>query len=161
MNMRWLLGLCFLICFCAITSAKDDQANDRTFQLANGRFWNSLPENDEVRGVFLVGIRDGWEFRAETEGTALGMVINALRSDSSITFGELTQMVNDTYRQPENRSLPVGWVLMASMAIQRGETTKERVFPALRSHLSKCFDNSRVVPMSEIDPISTIREVSP
>lgn len=108
-----------------------------------------------------MGITDGWELRGETENSAMGMVLNALRSDSSITFGELAQMVNSTYRQPENRSLPVGWVLMASMAVQRGETTKEREFPALRRHLSKCLDTSRIVPGSEINPLDTIRQVSP
>ena len=61
MNMRWLLGLCVLICFCAATSARDDQASDRTLRLANGRYWNSLPESDETRAVFVVGIIDGWE----------------------------------------------------------------------------------------------------
>jgi hypothetical protein len=158
--MRWLLGLCFLMCFCATTSARDDQADERTLELTNGRFWNSLPESDEIRAVFIKGIIDGWKLRGETEGSIKGSVLLALTPGSGFTFGELVQMVNDAYRQPENRSLPVGWVLMASMAIHRGETTKERVFPALRRHLSKCLDVSRRVPMSEINPIDTINAAS-
>jgi hypothetical protein len=132
-------------------------AADETFRLKNGRFWASLPS--ETQPMYLAGIVEGWELRADTEELVQGKVINALRRGGSVTYSELARMVSTAYSSAENLSLPIGWVLMADLAIQRGETTIEAVFPALRRHLSSISARKGGVESPGISPIDAILEV--
>jgi len=130
-----------------------------TYGMKNGRFWNALPDDSE-RSLFLTGLEDGWSLRGHTESTVLGKVILALHPcGSRITFGEEAEMITATYKEPENRSLPIGWVMMAESAIQCGQTTSSAVFPALRKHLAdisgKTVGGDALIP---IDVISSVSE---
>ena len=111
-----------------------------TLSKRNGRFWNALPTSVSVRELFLMGITEGWDLRtAEDEEVPGKMLIAFSPGGSSVMFTELVEMVNAAYSAPENRSLPVGWVLMAEMAVVRGSTTRDLVYPALRKHLATLF----------------------
>lgn len=106
--------------------------------------------------MFLEGIDDGWTLRQQTEDSTSGKVIKALSSCGSLTYAELAEMITAAYNEPENRTLPIGWVMMADIAIQCGRTTRDAVFPALRRHLA----DSSATEGSAISPIDTILSVS-
>jgi hypothetical protein len=138
-----------------------EEAAGKTFGMQNGRFWNDLTDND-ARTLFLIGIFEGWQLRVRTEDSVTGKVIDAL-SPCGSSFGELAEMVTTVYKEPENRTLPVGWVLMASVKIQCGQTTHDRVFPVLRKHLAAVLaavSGTKGVPGSVLDPIDAILSVS-
>ena len=135
-----------------------EEATGKTFGMQNGRFWNDLAD-DQAHALFLIGIFDGWQLRGHTEDTVLGKVITAM-SPCGSSFGELAEMVTTAYKEPENRTLPVGWVLMASIQIQCGRTTRDAVFPALRKHLGTFSGTTKGVPGSVLDPIDVILSVS-
>jgi len=127
-----IIGL-LSICCGPLLGQKADM--EQTRGLRNGRFWNSIGES--TRLSFLNGMADGWEMehRAEIqEHSSLTILGKAWVSD--LTYGEMSKMVTKTYQQPENLTLPIGWVALASLAIQRGETTQDTVFPALRKFLA-------------------------
>jgi hypothetical protein len=107
--------------------------------------------------MFLEGVYDGWHLR-ETEDTIDGKMVHILAASkgSSLSFEELAEMVNAAYSDPENRSLPVGWVMLADLAIQRGETSRDRVFPALLRHLAAISEKTHGARPSEVSPIDTI-----
>lgn len=65
-------------------------------------------------------------------------------------------MVNLAYEDPENLSLPVGCVVMASFAVQRGETTREPVFAALRKFLADLLSRPGNKYGSESSPVDVI-----
>ena len=131
---------------------------DETYGMKNGRFWNALADDSE-RPLFLLGFEDGWSLRGHTESTVLGKVITALHPcGNSITYGEESEMITATYKEPENRNLPIGWVLMADSAIQCGRTTRDAVFPALRKHLADI--SGKTVGVDALIPIDVISSVS-
>ena len=132
-------------------------AADGTFGLKNGRFWASLPR--EAQPLYLEGIVDGWALRGHTEEIVQGKVILALKSGASITYSELAQMVTAAYSSVENLSLPIGWVLMADLSIQRGETSIDAVLPALRRHLASISGRKGGVESPGISPIDAIMAV--
>ena len=67
-------------------------------------------------------------------------------------------MITAAYKEPENRSLPVGWVMMTDFAIQCGRTTSDVVFPALRKRVADMAN--KTVSGSAISPIDVISSVS-
>jgi hypothetical protein len=69
-------------------------------------------------------------------------------------------MITAAYNEPENRTLPIGWVMMADLAIQCGHTTRDAVFPALRRHLADISEAGKRTEGSAISPIDTILSVS-
>lgn len=132
---RTFATLILLISILSRGAIAADKDGAETFGLKNGRFWNTLPEGS-ARPLFLLGILDGWELRGQTEDEVSGKVILALSPCGTIETEELAEMVTAAYKEPENRNLPVGWVMMANFAIQCGRTTRDVVFPALRKHLA-------------------------
>ena len=84
-----------------------------------------------VRTIFLVAMIDGWTLRDNVEDIVRGDVIGAMKA-TGMQYGDLMLMVDAAYAHAENLSLPVGWVVMASLAVQRGETTTDVVLVALR-----------------------------
>jgi hypothetical protein len=74
-----------------------------------------------------------------------------------ITYEEIAELIASDFRSPENRALPVGWVLLAELAIHRGDTTRELVLPALHKRL--LFIMSAHPPI-DFSPIPNIRSVS-
>ena len=107
--------------------------SDQTLYLRNGKFWSSLPT--ETQSIFLMGVVDGWKLRGDTEELVRGKVALALVPGGNVSYGEMARMVTTAYADPINMSLPIGWVLMAELAVQRGEATNEAVLAALRRHL--------------------------
>lgn len=152
--MKLLLLFLLATVFLALTCTAADRDNLETFGLKNGRFWNEIPK--EARSLFLLGIFDGWELRGHSENEIPGKVLLAL-SGPHVPMGELAEMLDEAYSHPENRSLPVGWVVLADRAIQRGETTPDLVFPALRKQLAERLAGT--VSGDAISPIDTIRSV--
>jgi hypothetical protein len=129
---------------------------DKTYRLKNGRYWNSLPPESEgpYRLVFLTGILDGWELSEQTKEAILGKYIIVWDASGRFTTDELTVMITATYQQSENVNLPVGWVAMACLAVERGETTKDTIMLALRKHLAGL--SGRTVYGHDADPVDII-----
>ena len=157
MKSRILTALLLLPLIWGVRSIGADN-DDQTYGMKNGRFWNALPDDSE-RSLFLLGLEDGWSLRGHTESTVLGKVILALHPcGSRVTFGEEAEMITAAYKEPENRSLPIGWVMMAGSAIQCGQTTSNAVFPALRKHLAGI--SGKTVGGDSLIPIDVISSVS-
>jgi hypothetical protein len=153
-----VLGVMILLFLATLVGAGDGANDDQTLGMKNGRFWNTLTTDSE-RTLFVLGLQDGWSLRGNTEDTVSGRVILAFHPcNSSMTYGEEVEMISAAYREPENRGLPVGWVLMASSAIHCGKTTSSSVFPALRRHLAEI--SSKTSTGGELAPIDTILSVS-
>src|SRR5260370_5725930 len=132
MNTKlWIVGL---FCCTSLLGQEFDKDADKTFSLLNGRYWTKL--EPEQRPFFLAGMVDGWTFRKETEETVQGNVINAWGAAGNLKYSEMVKMIDLAYAEPENLTLPVGWVVMASMAIQRGDTTRDVVLSALRRFMA-------------------------
>jgi hypothetical protein len=129
-----------------------------TFGESNGRLWTQLSDNE--RPILLRGILDGWKLRGESEDRVLDQVLTAMNVGGSINYGELVRMVDLAYSDSQNLTLPVGWVLMGSLAIQRDETTRDVVLPALRRHLADVTFSGTPVTNIEVNPIDTILSVS-
>ncbi len=111
----------------------------------------------EVRSTYVEGIMHGWALRQETEDAVDVNVFLALTSGNvSLTYGELAEMITAAYRLPDNRTLPIGWVMLAEMAVHRGETTEALVFPALRQRLLKVSDKNSTMVGSQASPIDAI-----
>jgi len=129
---------------------------DQTFNLKNGRLWLSLPD-DETRSVFLMGQFDGWNLLRNTEKEIKTAVLVVMGHGGPLTMVELAAMVTKAYAAPENLSLPIGWVVMASLAVQRGEVSGDVAFAALRKFLTGLTSraNGRVIG-SEMNPIDLI-----
>src|SRR6266446_3248423 len=132
--------------------ASSQTASDATLRLRNGRFWSTVPL--ETQSLFLMGIVDGWKLRGDTEELVRGKVALALLPGGSVSYGDMAKMVSAAYADPANISLPIGWVLIAELAVQRGEVTNEEALQALRKHL----EDGEVDPpgVSPIDAILNI-----
>lgn len=98
---------------------------------------------------------DGWSLRQETEEEVPGKVLAATIPCGTVQYAELAEMVTTAYSEPENRNLPVGWVMLADIAIECGRTTSNLVFPALRAHLAKEASGSSISPIDTINSVST------
>lgn len=133
--------------------------SDETYGLKNGRFWNHLPS--DVQPSFLVGTLEGWRLRQSRETLITVKEIKAFTTSARFTTGDLADMLTSVYGDPENLELPIGWVIMACYAVQRGETTREAVFMALRKHLSNELQRKDAHPVNEVDPIDIIRNSRP
>lgn len=146
--MRKLL----VVLICSAGLASSQTASDATLRLRNGRFWSTVPP--EAQSIFLMGIVDGWKLRGDTEELVRGKVALALIPGGNVSYGEIANMVSLAYADPANISLPIGWVLIAELAIQRGEATTEEALQALRKHL----EEGEVDPpgVSPIDAIMNI-----
>jgi hypothetical protein len=129
-----------------------------TFGESNGRFWTRLADNE--RPMFLLGILNGWKLRGETEDRVASPVLTAMTFGAAISYSELVRLVDSAYTDSQNLTLPVGWVLMGSLAVQRGETTPDVLLPALRRHLADVSLRGTPVTNVEVDPIDTILFVS-
>jgi hypothetical protein len=130
----WIVGL-----FCCVSllgqEQKSNNETDKTFELLNGHDWTKLTSNERL--FLLTGLADGWTFREETEDTANGSVLNAWGfAGNNFQYTDLVKMIDLSYAEPENLTLPVCWVVMASMAIQRGDTTRDVVLTALRKFMA-------------------------
>lgn len=154
---RCIFGVLLLGAFLLIAAGKPDE----TFGMKNGRFWNNLPPNDSIRSIFLVGMLDGWKLREFTEETVKGKVITTFSAGDTFTTNDLADMVSSVYAETENLALPIGWVAMGSLAVQRGETTRDRVFLALRKYLADVSSRKAPIAASDIDPIEVIMQSHP
>jgi hypothetical protein len=103
---------------------------------------------------------DGWKLRGETEDRVAGPVLTAMTFGGSINYGELVRLVDSAYTDSQNLTLPIGWVMMGGLAVQRGETTLDVVLSALRRHLADVTLRGTPVTNIEVDPIDTILSVS-
>ncbi len=145
--------LLLMLFFCASVFAAERP--DETFHMKNGRFWNSLVSSDSQL-VFLLGLMDGWELRGTTKDVVLGKELIAWQGSPKSTMGDLTDMITAVYGETENQTLPVGWVAMGCLAVQRGDATRDAVFLVLRKHLTTVLGWTDSHPAKEIDPIDLI-----
>jgi hypothetical protein len=130
------------------------QDREKTLGLDNGRHWNAILDVNWRIG-YLDGLIDGWKLRAYTEESIRGRVINAMTSSGSFTTNEVAKMVTAAYSNTENLNLPVGWIALACLAVQRGETTTEAVFLALRQFLTG-LQSKPEYSADELDPLPAI-----
>lgn len=142
-----------LLCSIGLSAADIEQS----WGLKNGRYWQEGIVTDGARGCFLAGLMDGWRLRGDTEDSVRGSVLMALEHPTPIKYSELVAMVNSAYAEPENLSLPVGWVLLGALAVQRGEVTKDGVLLALRKHLASLGSTNHL--SSEISPVEIIMDL--
>jgi len=77
------------------------------------------------------------------------------------TTVDVAKMVTSVYEEPENLELPIAWVTMACFAVQRGDTTRDAAFMALRKHLSNELRRKDAHPFNEVDPIDIILNSRP
>jgi len=139
------------------TGAPGAENADETSRMKNGRFWSALTDDERI--FVTMGIHDGWELRGQTESATQGMVLRAFnRCASPVTNGEDAEMITLAYKEPENRVLPIGWVVMADEAIRCGETTGDVVFPALRKFLADT--SGKDISYPGLSPIPVILSVS-
>ena len=66
-------SLCALALATVLSSSGAENPNDKTFDLDNGRFWNTLTPG--MRHAYMRGLFDGWQLRGNTEELAKGSVI--------------------------------------------------------------------------------------
>ena len=157
--MRRALTLTCVV-FVSLWSTSVHAQDDVTYGLRNGRFWRDMAPDLSVKAVFLSGLIEGWKLRDQVEDVISGAVVVAMSPGGTMQYADLAVMVDATYEHAENLSLPVGWVVMASFAVQRGDTTRDMVFPALRRHLAELRNTTTSRPTSEVSPIDTILSVS-
>jgi hypothetical protein len=143
------------------TFAADNQLT--TFNMRNGHFWHELSEAGDYRPAFLMGLMEGWDLRGNTESSVLDSTANALSRSPQFSTDDLAKMISSVYKDPENLSLPVGWVALGCLAVQRGESTKAIVFVALRKHLAHLSEKLATpegkeegIPASELDAVKLI-----
>jgi hypothetical protein len=108
--------------------------------------------SDDVRSIFITGMNDGWEARKFTERTAISD--NIFSASGRVRMSDIAAMVSAAYSDRTNVNLPIAWVAMACLAIQKGETTRELVFPALRSHMTAMSQGMH--DLTEVNPIPVI-----
>lgn len=154
MKKLWLL----LMTACLALNAADPP--DQTLRMKNGRFWKVL-ESVEYRHAFVLGLMDGWELRGDTQNYHKGSVLIIMSGSGRFTTADLTSMVTSVYSDEENLTLPVGWVAMGCLAVQRGETTRDIVMMTLRKHLATLMSRKDAVSNSEIDPVELILGLRP
>lgn len=155
--MRRLVAVFLLVAVPSIWAADNPE---ETFQMKNGRFWNHLgPSTDDYQSAFLLGLFDGWALRGMTKDTILGKELIVWSGGPKSTVSELATMITSVYEEPENLPLPIGWVVMGAFAVQRGDTTRDVVFMALRKHLAKMLDSPAAARVSELDPIDVIMQL--
>jgi hypothetical protein len=147
--------LCLVFVLGAVALCAADGPNE-TFGMKNGRFWINLPSNDASRVAFLIGLLDGWELRGYTQDIVSGSVLIAMSSDGYFTTSDMANMVTSVYADTENLTLPVGWVALGCLAVQRGDTTRDAVFMALRKHLSSLRNRKDELSNPEIDAVNVI-----
>ncbi len=155
----------FVIFSLAIASLWADDP-EQTLGMKNGRFWNNLSVPPSIttktgsgeetnKVVFLVGLIEGWKLESLTKDTIPAKEALAWRGGPESTISDLAATVTAVYKDTENQPLPIGWVVMGAFAVQRGDTTRDLVFMALRKHLSKMMDG-QPRPAAELDPTDVI-----
>jgi hypothetical protein len=151
--MKRLSGI-FLLATTSILAG--DSNPEETLGLKNGRFWSHLG-SVEYESVFLVGLTDGWALRGTTKTTIPGRELIVWEPGPNSTFSDLAATVTSVYKETENQPLPIGWVVMGAFAVQRGDTSRDLVFAALRKRLSQIMDGPNL-PISGLDPIDAIMQ---
>jgi hypothetical protein len=151
--------LCLFLVVASVVLSAAEPA-DQTLHLKNGRFWNVL-ESAENRHAFVLGLMDGWQLRGDTQDIIKGSVIIAMSGSGRFTTVDLTNMVTSIYSEAENLTLPVGWVVMGCLAVQRGETTRDIVMMTLRRHLATVMARKDELSSAEIDPVELIIGLRP
>ena len=152
----WTTSLLLIYCT-SFLGQEFNKDTDKTFGLLNGHYWMKL--STEQRFFLLTGLVDGWAFREATEDTVKGSVILAWGiAGDNFQYIDMVKMIDLAYAEPENLTLPVGWVVMANMAVQRGDTTRDAALLALRKFLGglKSGPPDRKFYGSEISPVNTI-----
>jgi hypothetical protein len=132
---------------------------DETFGLKNGRFWNSLP--DDAKPYFLIGLFEGWSFHRLRQAAFTVKEARAFTTSARFPTVDISDMLTSVYGNPENLELPIGWATMACYAVQRGDTTRDAVFMALRKALSDEVGRKDAHPANELDPMDVILNSRP
>jgi hypothetical protein len=104
--------------------------------LKNGRFWTQGLHTGNQRHAYVLGMLDSWEFRTSVQDRISGAELSAFVAGNSRTE-DLTAMIDSVYGQPENLSVPIGWIAVACLAVQRGEWKRDAIMTELRAHLER------------------------
>lgn len=131
-------ALCALVLFGTFSLFGADEPNDKTFGLDNGRFWNTLTL--DRKHVYMRGMFDGWLLRGNTEEMAKGSVLIVFTATGKFTTNEMADMVTSIYGDSENIALPIGWVALASLAVERGGTDRNTALAALRKKMTELLN---------------------
>jgi len=103
----------------------------------NGHFWNSLAENQKV--AFLTGFNDG--LLTGTAGIAAvmkknyddvretKMPVNSFLEQFQLeaTYNDIKDYLNNFYKTPQNRLLPIKDVFQYFASLSKGQVTKEAI----------------------------------
>lgn len=121
----------------AFTGQSPAADTQKTIGMNNGRYWRSLNEGPP-RSIYLTGMLDGWSLSLHSEAGVSGKYLNIFGrgAGGSFTTDDLADMITSVYANTENINLPITWVAMGCLAVVRGETTRDLVFPALRNYLT-------------------------
>ena len=117
-----------------------------------------MSSNERI--AFVRGVIDGWALRESTEDNVSSGGPSMMNGISPTRSSELARMLDLAYANDENLNLPIGWVLMGSLAVQRGETTTEVVMQRLRRHLADVSFRGTPVDRTELNPIDAISSVT-
>jgi hypothetical protein len=150
--------LCLVVVVGALSLSAAD-GPEATFSMKNGRFWNTLTTNNAYRPAFVIGLLDGWTLRGYTEDVIGGKVIVAMSGTGQFTTDDLAEMITSVYAETENLTLPVGWVVLGCLAVQRGEATRDLVFMTLRRHLSSLRASKEKLSNSDVDAVRVIMQL--
>src|SRR5262249_24607964 len=104
------------------------------------------------RNAFILGLVDTWEFRNQIQDPITGSLLLALGASGGFRTDELSRMITSIYSDMENIQLPIGWVALACLAIERGDTDKASVLTALRKQLSTALSKSSL-EAKDLDPL--------
>jgi len=146
--------LCAVVFLGASLLLAADDPKELTFELGNGRCWNSMPS--EHRNTFLQGMLDGWSLRGATEESMKGSVMLAFSAGGDFTTNDLADMIASVYADAENLGLPVGCVALGCVAVKRGDTTRDTVLMALRKHMGDLLNSKGTRPGTDLNPINVI-----
>jgi hypothetical protein len=147
-------AVCILFLFGAFPLFGADVPADKTFGLDNGRFWNTLTPG--LKDAYMRGLFEGWRLRGNTEEKVKGSVIVVFTASGQFTSNEVADMLTSIYSDSENIALPVGWVALASLAVERGETDRSTVLVALRKQMTDLLNGKEHRPNTDFDPTDTI-----
>lgn len=147
-------ALCVLLLLGRLSLFGADEPNDETFGMANGRFWTTLTPG--LKQAYMRGMFDGWQLRSNTEKTVSGAVIFAFSASGGFTSNDVADMATSIYADSENIGLPIGWVALASLAVERGDTDRNTVLAALRKRMTDLLNGKQMRPSKDFDPTGTI-----
>jgi hypothetical protein len=147
-------ALCVLGFLLATQLSGAEEPGNKTFGLDNGRFWNTLtPAN---RQTYVEGILQGWQLRGFTEELVEARVLHLFNADGQFNSSDVADIASTIYRNADNLPLPVGWVVLAALTVERGENDTHTILAALRKKMSELRKTREPRMGTDLIPIDAI-----